>query len=151
MADPCAESERLFAEGEALADAERDAEALARFEAAWAALPDPKEDQDPAVRVLAAVADCRFFLGDWEGCRDAIQDAFECGADVASPFLRLRLGQSLLELGDEAEAANWLVLPYLGEGDALFDGEDPKYIEFVRGRLRKDGGSDSGGRVPPGT
>lgn len=137
MAGGCDASGRLFAEGEALADAERDAEALARFEAAWAALPDPKEDQEPAVRVLAAIADCHFLLGDWAGCRDAIQDAFECGADVANPFLRLRVGQSLLELGDEAEAANWLVLPYLGEGDALFEGEDPKYLGFVRGRLNR--------------
>jgi tetratricopeptide (TPR) repeat protein len=135
MAGSLDEAERLFAEGEALADQERDGEALARFEAAWAALPDPKEDQEPAVRVLAAVADCRFVLGDWAGCRDAIQDAFECGADLANPLLRLRLGQSLYELGDEREAANWLVLPYLGEGDGLFDGEDPKYLDFVKARL----------------
>jgi hypothetical protein len=56
MADPYAEAERLFAEGEALADEERDAEALARFEAAWAALPEPKGGREPAVRILAAVA-----------------------------------------------------------------------------------------------
>ncbi|MBX9627413.1 MAG: hypothetical protein K2X82_26655 [Gemmataceae bacterium] len=140
MAGGCDASERLFAEGEALADDERDGEALARFEAAWAALPDPKEDQDPAVRVLAAIADCHFLLGNWDGCRDAIQDAFECGADLANPFLRLRVGQSLLELGDEPEAASWLVPIFLGEGDALFDGEDPKYIEFVRGRLKSNAG-----------
>ncbi|MBX9580592.1 MAG: hypothetical protein K2X87_09820 [Gemmataceae bacterium] len=139
MADPWGEAEGLFAEGEALADAERDAEALARFEAAWAALPDPKEDQEPAVRILAAVADCRFVLGDWAGCRDAIQDALECGADVAGPFLRLRLGQCLLELGDEREAANWLVPVYLGEGDARFDGEDPRYLDFVRRLVRRPG------------
>lgn len=68
MAGGCDQAERLFAEGETLADAGRDDEALARFEAAWAALPDPKEEQDPDGRVLAAVADGHFYLGNWNGC-----------------------------------------------------------------------------------
>src|SRR4051812_46588029 len=101
--DTAAQVERLMAEGEAFADAEQDDEALARFQAAWDLLPAPKEEQEPAVQLLAAIADSRFFQGDWGGCQQAVQHAFRCGADVANPFLRLRLGQSLYELGDEGE------------------------------------------------
>jgi hypothetical protein len=135
MADTLEEAERLFAEGEELADAEEDADALAHFRAAWDALPEPKDEQEPAGRILAAIADSHFHLGEWEDCRRAVQHAFRCGEDVSSPFLRLRLGQSLYELGDEQEAANWLVPVYIQEGREPFEGDDPKYLEFFRARL----------------
>lgn len=135
MADALEDAERLLAEGDHLADDEQDEEALARFQAAWAMLPQPRDDQEPAVRILAAIADCRFHLGEWEGCREAVQHAFRCGAGLDNPFLRLRLGQALYELGDAREAANWLVPAYLSEGRALFADDDPKYLEFFRSRL----------------
>jgi hypothetical protein len=135
VADALEQAERLFVEGEQFADAEEDAEALARFCASWAALPEPREEQEPAGRILAAIADCHFHLGQWEQCRQAVQHAFRCGEDLSNPFLRLRLGQSLYELGDEHEAANWLVPVYLQEGRQPFEGDDLKYLEFFRGRL----------------
>jgi hypothetical protein len=54
----------------------------------------------------------------------------------ASLIVRLRLGQSLYELWDEREAANWLVPVYLMEGRKPFEMDDPKYLEFFRGRLQ---------------
>jgi hypothetical protein len=127
--------DRLFAEGEKFADAEEYGEALARFQAAWALLPEPKDDQEPAVQILAAIADGYFYLGEWDKCREAVQHAFRCGAELDNPFLRLRLGQSLYELGDEREAANWLVPVYLMEGRGPFEADDPKYLEFFRNKL----------------
>jgi hypothetical protein len=135
MADALDQAEQLFAEGNELADAEQHADALAHFRAAWDVLPEPREDQDVAIRILAAIADCHFYLGQWQRCRQAVQHAFRCGADMADPFLRLRMGQSLYELGEEREAANWLVPVYLQEGREPFEGDDPKYLEFFRGRL----------------
>jgi hypothetical protein len=58
-----------------------------------------------------------------------------CGASPANLFLRLRLGQSLYELGNEREAANWLVPVYLTEGRKPFEREGPKYLEFFREKL----------------
>lgn len=136
MADSLDEAERLFAEAESFADEEADDEALALFRAAWDALPEPRGEQEPAVRILTAIADSHFHLGEWDACRDAIQHAFRCGADAGNPFLRLRLGQALFELGDVREAENWLVPAYLSEGRSLFEGEDPKYLASFRGRLQ---------------
>jgi tetratricopeptide (TPR) repeat protein len=135
MANALDEAERLLAAGDDLASAGKHAEALGRFQAAWSALPEPREQQDPAIRVLGAIADCHFLLGQWEECRRAVQHASRCVADLDNPFLRLRLGQSLYELGDEREAANWLVPAYLSEGRALFEHDDPKYLEFFRSQL----------------
>lgn len=121
--------------GESLVDAKQHAAAVEKFQAAWELLPDPKEEQDPAIHLLGAIADCKFVLRDWEGCCRAVQSAFRCGADVGNPFLRMRLGQSLYEMGNEKEVANWLVPVYLTEGRAPFRGEDPKYLEFFRSKL----------------
>jgi hypothetical protein len=136
MADSLEAAEALFAEGDDLADDGQHADALACFRAAWAALPEPRDDQGPSVRILAGIADGHFFLGEWDACRDAVQHAFRCGEDPSNPFLRLRLGQNLYELGDEEEAANWLIPAYLSEGRALFEGEDPKYLELLQNKLK---------------
>src|SRR5262249_6000853 len=112
------------------------ADALARFQAAWNALPEPKSEQEPAVQILAAIADCHFYLQNWEECHQAMQQALRCGAPLDNPFVRLRLGQSLYELGNEQEAANWLVPVYLTEGRGPFENDDPKYLEFFRDKLK---------------
>ena len=136
MGDALDEVERLFGMGEDYADAQEAGAALNCFRAAWNALPEPRDDQGPAVRILAAIADSHFHLGEWDGCRAAVQHAFRCGADVSNPFLRLRLGQALFELGDEQEAENWLVPAYLSEGRSLFEDDDSKYLEFFRSKLQ---------------
>lgn len=138
------EAERLLFEGDNLAADDLHEAALAKFEKAWEVLPEPKADQSAAVSVLGAIADCLFHLGRWEGRRDTVQRAFHCGGDLADPFLRLRIGQALYELGDELEAANWLAPAYLSEGRALFDEDDPKYLEFRSKLLPPPGGWPDG-------
>jgi hypothetical protein len=128
--------DQLFAKGEKFADDEEYPKALECFQAAWEHLPEPRDEQDPAIQILAAIADCHFYGGAWEACREAVQHAFRCGAALDDPFLRLRLGQSLYELGDQREAANWLVPVYLTEGREPFEVDDPKYLEFFRDKLQ---------------
>jgi hypothetical protein len=41
----------------------------------------------------------------------------------------------MFELGETAEAANWLAGAYLLEGTKLFAQEDPKYLEFIKSKL----------------
>jgi len=135
MSDPLDEAEHLLAEADDLAEEGDDTEALDRFHAAWAALPEPRDEQEPAVRILAGVADCHFYLEEWNACCDAIQHAFRCGAELDDPFFRLRMGQALFELGNQDEAANWLVPAFLDEGRELFDDEDPKYFDFFYSKL----------------
>lgn len=136
LGDPLDNAERLFAMGEDYADANIAGAALNCFRAAWGVLPEPRESQALSVRIQAAVADECFFLGQWVGCRDAVQHAFQCGADPANPFLRLRLGQALFELGEVAEAEKWFVPAFLAEGPSLFDDDDPKYLASFLSKLQ---------------
>lgn len=91
-----------------------------------------------AIEILVAISDCEFRLGHWEACYQAMQDALRSGLSADDSFARLRLGQSLYELGDERNAANWLAPVYLAHGREPFLKEDPKYLEFLRAQLRTD-------------
>jgi hypothetical protein len=130
-----AEVIRLFDEGESFAAEGEDEEALARFQAAWDLLPEPKCEWERALQILAAIADSLFHLGDYEACRQGMQFALRCGGDVNNPFICLRLGQCYLELGNEFEAGNWLVSALVTGGVERFKAEDPKYWAFLKGRL----------------
>ena len=133
-------SNELFVTGEELVNAENYADALPHLQSAWDTLPEPKNDQELAVHILAAIADCHFYLGEWKECCETVQYAFQCGADLDNTFFRLRLGQSLYELGDEDEAANWLVPVYLMEGRTPFEIDGLKYLEFFRDKLEEPQG-----------
>ena len=139
MDDPnpiLAEVERLFDEGEGYLDEDDcEEEALACFRSAWDLLPDPKEDRDVASRLLTAMGDCYFFLCRWDECHSTFQHLVKGWDMIDNPFIRLRLGQSLFELGNTKEACNWMLPAYLEEGAELFDGEDPKYLDYLKGQL----------------
>jgi tetratricopeptide (TPR) repeat protein len=132
--------DRLFSSAEEFADTGHYEEALSCFQAAWNALPEPIDEHELTLQILAGIADCYFFLGAWDQCREVVQNAFRYGADLDNPFFRLRLGQSLFELGDQNEAANWLVPVYLAEGRGPFESDDPKYLEFFRSNLKPPSG-----------
>jgi hypothetical protein len=81
---------------------DRPEDAIARFEAAWERLPEPRTDHPDAPYVLAAVGDAHFLRGDFAAGRDAFMTALRCahGEPIGNPFLRLRLGQCMFELGE---------------------------------------------------
>lgn len=54
-----------------------------------------------------------------------------CPGAVGNPFLHLRLGQVLLDLGDEAGAADELMRAYMGGGAEIFSLEEPRYLAFL--------------------
>jgi tetratricopeptide (TPR) repeat protein len=125
------------AKGDAFAEQGQFARALAEYAAAWELLPEPKKDWEAALWVLAAIGDAHFLSGNWQACRDALQEAVKgCAGAVENPFIRLRLGQSLFELGELREAANWMAPAYWLEGKRLFAAEDPKYLAFLRAQLQ---------------
>src|SRR5262245_12862964 len=67
----------LFDFGEDNAEAELFDLALRDYQRAWEALPEPKEDQELAIQILAAISDCEFHLGHWEACHHAMQHRSE--------------------------------------------------------------------------
>ncbi|MDM4768411.1 tetratricopeptide repeat protein [Pelomonas sp. SE-A7] len=109
--------------------------ALELFEQALEQVPEPWGEQEQALGLLVSIADMQFLLDDYESARDTFQAAVnsfeEAGEDL---LVQLRLGQSLLELGEEAAAAEWLAAAFKAGGAKAFECEDPKYLAFVQAR-----------------
>ena len=104
------------------------------FEAAWRLLPEPAEEWNAALWILAAIADCHFLQGDFGSAHRVLVDAIRRAGGLANAFIHLRLGESELELGNEARAADELIRAYALAGLQAFEGEDPKYLAFLATR-----------------
>jgi tetratricopeptide (TPR) repeat protein len=127
--------QRLCAEGDDLMDQARYEDAVACFSSAWELLPSPRTDWDAAIWILAAIADAHFQRGDFAAMRKPLMTAMQCDGAMTNPFLRLRLGQCLFELGELDEATNWLAGAFLQEGIKVFAADDPKYLVFIKSKL----------------
>jgi hypothetical protein len=68
----------LCAAGDQLAAQESYVDAIAKYEEAFAQLPEPRTDWDAATWIKAALADAHFFSGDYQACWNATQDAVKC-------------------------------------------------------------------------
>lgn len=127
---------RLSEEGSRRQRAGRLDEALACFHAALALLPKPASDRDAALWLWAGIGDVLFQQGRFAVAREPLMEAMVWFDEArGDPFLRLRLGQCLFELGESDAAASWLGGAYQIAGPELFEDEDPKYLAFVLARL----------------
>jgi tetratricopeptide (TPR) repeat protein len=129
----------LYAEGDRLAQAGRPGSALGQYADAWALIPDPKERWPVATSVISAIADCWFHAGRYDEVLRALEFGMNCPGADENPFLHLRLGQALLERGEDDRAAAELMRAYEAHGEEIFANEDPKYLGFLsaRGAIRK--------------
>jgi tetratricopeptide (TPR) repeat protein len=66
----------------------------------------------------------------------AFDGALRSPNGFGNPFLHLRRGQVLFELGRREEAANELTRAYGLEGEQIFEEEHPKYLNFLQRALR---------------
>ncbi len=100
--------------------------ALRTFYQAWLLVPKPQTEWREAGWVLTAIGDAYFKLRQYNQALEALRSALLCPAAKQSPFIHLRLGQCLFELGDER--ANDLLHKALSLGGRkVFDKEAPKY------------------------
>ncbi|MFN0019100.1 MAG: tetratricopeptide repeat protein [Pirellulaceae bacterium] len=132
-----AEVERLSSEGNEFADADEFQQALSRFQAAWQLLPEPRTSWSAGLWLLVSVGDMWFQLRRFPEGREALMTAMKYYSEApGNPFIRLRLGQCMFELGENHEAANWLAGAFINEGMKLFGSEDPKYVLFIKSQLQ---------------
>jgi hypothetical protein len=111
--------------------------ALDSYWAAWDLLPDTKHDWEAATLILTAIGDANFLSGNFEAGRDNLSNAMHCPDAIGNPFVHLRLGQCQFELGNLKRAADELARAYLLEGLAVFEGENPKYIDWIKPQLEE--------------
>jgi tetratricopeptide (TPR) repeat protein len=122
----------LSEEGNELSDRGDQEGAIERFETAYDLLPDPREKWDAAMWLVASIGDCLFLKGDFKRAGQYFREAQKLPDGLENPFIFYRLGQCLLELGDEAESVDALISAYMLAGEEIFSKGDPKYFEFLK-------------------
>jgi tetratricopeptide (TPR) repeat protein len=131
--------------GNRLAEDGKYRDAVSKFIEALELLPEPITDWEACTWLLTAIGDTNFLAGNYEQARKALSDAMHCPGAIGNPFIHMRLGQSEFELGNTDRAADELARAYLQEGLAIFEDEDPKYVAFVKSKLKPPPGG-----WPPG-
>ncbi|MBP0583484.1 hypothetical protein J8I29_29465 [Labrys sp. LIt4] len=124
----------LSATGDALAQDGDYEGALLRYWEAFELLPEPKTDWEAGTWLLAAIGDANFLQGNFSDGRNNLTYAMLFPGAIGNPFLHLRLGQCLFELGNLGQAADELIRAYMGDGPDTFADEDDKYLRFLSTR-----------------
>ena len=127
---------QLCATGDAAAERERYRDAISWYARALELLPPPITRWNAATWIYTAIADAYFLAGDSPAALDALDKAMESPGSLGNPFLHLRRGQALFDVGRREEAANELARAYMAEDGDIFDNEDPKYFAFLKTVLR---------------
>lgn len=105
--------------------------ALRLFYQGWLLLPKPQTDFAEAGWVLTGIGDSYFRLKQYiPGC-EALRSANHCPQTRDNPFIHLRLGQCLYQIGERASARTHLQKAYRLGGPALFDVEKPAYLKCI--------------------
>ena len=129
----------LYGEGEKLTQSGLIGSALGRYAEAWSLIPDPKERWKLSTSVISAITDCWFLMGKYDEVLRALEFGMNCPGAAGNPFLHLRLGQALLEQGEENRAEEELMRAYEAHGEKIFEHQDPKYLSFLAARGRVKG------------
>ncbi len=110
--------------------------ALAVYREALASLPLPAHEWEAATWILTAIGDVLLQQGNYEEARETLKGAMRCPGAIGNPFIHLRLGQAHYQLRDHEHAKDELARAYMGGGDDIFEGEDPRYKNYIQGIFR---------------
>ncbi|MEQ1636226.1 MAG: tetratricopeptide repeat protein [Methylococcales bacterium] len=105
--------------------------AVLAFENGLKLLPEPQIQWEAYTWLKASVGDAHFHAKRFNECSEAEYDALNGVDGMGNPFIHLRLGQSLFELGNMERAESELLQAYMLEGKMIFSEDDPKYEEFI--------------------
>jgi tetratricopeptide (TPR) repeat protein len=122
---------RLCERGDQLAGDEAYEEALKCYKAAFVLIPAPKADHDATLWLFAAMGDAYHFLKDFQQSKSTFREAMLLEGAQENPFIRLRLGQALVELGEKEAALPHLQAAFWIGGVEFFEADDPKYLELL--------------------
>lgn len=126
----------LTDQGNALAENGDLEDALRAYGDALELVPQPVSEWEASAWLFAALGDVLFQQGKYVEARHALTEAMRGPGALGNPFIHLRLGQAHFELKDHERAKDELARAYMGGGDEIFDGEDPKYRNYIREILR---------------
>ncbi len=105
-------------------------------------IPEPVAACPHAAALFQTLGDVYFQSGEFATALDAYVDAIRCKDALGTASIHLRLGKAQYELGELDRAADELCRAYLCHaqahaGHTIFDGEDPKYFDFLKTRMHE--------------
>ncbi|EDM36673.1 hypothetical protein PBAL39_25435 [Pedobacter sp. BAL39] len=108
--------------------------AVSMWEEALELIPDPQNTYAESVWLNASIGDAWFLQDDYES---ALAYFLLAKSNIEentyqNPFIMLRLGQCYLEAGDTDLAKEFLLRAYMLDGESVFEGEDDKYLTFLK-------------------
>ena len=117
--------------GDQLADEEKFSEAIQEYKKARKLIPTPKSDWEAETWVATALGDARYFLQEYDEASKDFYDAIEGPGGEENPFINLRLGQCLYEIGDFESSQMHLLMAYRINGSSIFEDEPEKYFSAI--------------------
>lgn len=105
--------------------------ALTKWNDALALIPEPRDAYDESTWLYTSIGDAYHSGELWPEAVTALKLALRCPGGTDNGYLRLRLGESLYELGQLDDAADNLMSAQLLDGDPLFAGEDSRYRRLL--------------------
>ncbi|MFC3653409.1 hypothetical protein ACFONN_17760 [Dyella humi] len=126
----------LSAQGNDLCDESRFAEAIEKWRAAIALLPEPRVDWEAYTWLSASIGDVQYQVGQLDAARHSFYDALNGPGGQENPFVHYRLGQSLIRLGEDERGIQSLLKAYMLDGEKIFsaDSEGARYLKKLRDR-----------------
>ncbi|QDT78599.1 Tetratricopeptide repeat protein [Gimesia maris] len=120
----------LMTDGELCFDGEDYEGARQLYQEAFKLIPEPKREFNESTQVIGALADCFYFLEDYEKAKVALDDILLCPGGAANPFIRLRRGQVFHRTGDDEKARTELTTAFLNGGTDVFEGEE-EFLDLI--------------------
>jgi hypothetical protein len=131
---------QLLSEADELFAKEQWFEAAELYCAAMVMIPEPLTDWKASAGVLTSAGDAFFRAGMPKLTVETLSDAVRCPGGLGNPFIHLRLGQAQLLMGDQARGVDNLARAYLQEGVKIFADEDPRYLAYIKLKLKRPPG-----------
>lgn len=117
--------------GDVLMEEGKIAEAVALYEKGYKIIPEPKEAYEASLWFLVAIGDAYWYNKNWDKALPYFEQSLGVKGGTDNPFVFLRKGQLLYELGDEEGAYEALKQGFDWEGAELFEDEDAKYLKLA--------------------
>lgn len=120
------------------------------FQKALSILPPPAHQWETALTVYLNFGETLFIQKKYDEAAEPFGEATKCPNGLGYPRLHLRLGQIRYEQGHLDKAKDELMRAYMGDGEDVFEREDPKYFNLIKGvlavaRIRGDPVTSPGG------